>query len=303
MGSIVISCVLLKLQFQVEVYNTILAIILAFLLASVGIQATGTTSINPVGPVAKFSQLVFGGVSRAQGQSMKEAQMANLIAGSLAGQAASHSVDMVSDLKIGHLLGATPKGQAWAQIAGTVVGIVPLTAVFMVYGMAYPCLLTLDGGKCPFSMPAASAWRAVAVAMTETDSPIPPSAGVFYVYYWTSFLGIAAIVCAVLVVMTVLIRERLASKYRHFVPNWGAMGLAFVIGNPSHLAFAMVLGAVLAHFIQRFKPRMWQIYGYPVAAGLQAGEACAGLILAGLVLANVDGGRKGTALGCPWGEC
>jgi uncharacterized oligopeptide transporter (OPT) family protein len=129
--------------------------------------------------VAKFSQLIFGGISKAQGHNMKEAQMSSLIAGSLAGQAASHSVDMVGDFKIGHLLGATPRGQAIAQIVGTLVGIVPVSFVFLVYGIAYPCALAVndDGEKCPFEMPAATAWRAVAMAMTQ-DDPLPLSSGI-----------------------------------------------------------------------------------------------------------------------------
>jgi uncharacterized oligopeptide transporter (OPT) family protein len=169
--------VILQLKFDVPPYNTLLGIVLAIPLACVGLQATASTGINPVGPVAKFSQLIFGGISKAQGHHMKEAQMSNLIAGSLAGQAASHSVDMVGDFKIGHLLGAAPRGQAIAQIVGTLVGIVPVTFAFMMYGIAYPCALDGDAEKCPFGMPAAQAWRAVAMAMTQ-DDPLPLSAGI-----------------------------------------------------------------------------------------------------------------------------
>jgi uncharacterized oligopeptide transporter (OPT) family protein len=169
--------VILQLKFNVPPYNTLLGIILAVPLACVGLQATASTGINPVGPVAKFSQLVFGGISRAQSQNVKEAQMSNLIAGSLAGQAASHSVDMVCDFKIGHLLGATPRGQAIAQIVGTLVGIVPVTFLFMIYGVAYPCALDGDAETCKFPMGAAQTWRAVAMAMTE-DDPLPLSSGI-----------------------------------------------------------------------------------------------------------------------------
>jgi uncharacterized oligopeptide transporter (OPT) family protein len=169
--------IVLKLQFDVPPYNTILAIILAVPLACVGLQATATTGIAPVGPVAKFSQLIFGGVSKAQGHSVKEAQMSSLIAGSLGGQAAEHAVGMVGDFKIGHLLGAAPRAQAIAQIVGTLVGIVPLTFAFILYTAAYPCVLDAEAEKCTFEMPAATAWRAVAVAMTE-ENPLPLSSGI-----------------------------------------------------------------------------------------------------------------------------
>ena len=172
-----LSIVVLKVQFDVGVGNTILAILLAFLFSFVGVQCTGTVGINPVGPIAKVSQLVFGGISKAQGQPLKLAQTTNLIAGSLAGQAASHSVDMVGDLKIGHLLSATPKGQFWAQFWGSVVTVVPMTAVFVVFTKAYPCIVDHEIEKCPFRMPAVIAWKMVAVAMTSPETPVPKSSG------------------------------------------------------------------------------------------------------------------------------
>jgi len=177
-ASIVLSCVLLKVQFDVPVGHSILGIILAFLFSFIGVHGTGTVAINPVGPIAKCSQMIFGGISKAQGQTVKAAQMSNIIAGSLAGQAASHSVDMVTDLKIGHLLSATPKGQFWAQLWGTVITIVPMVGAFLVYTKAYPCILDHDIEKCPFALPAVMAWKAVALAMTDSDDPIPRTSGI-----------------------------------------------------------------------------------------------------------------------------
>ena len=107
-------------------------------------------------------------------------------------------------------------------------------------------------------------------------------------------------VAAVVVIGTALIRERLDPKYRPFVPNWGAAGLAFVIPAPQGYAFAMVFGAILAHFVQRYKPKFWDIHGFPIAAGLASGEACAGLPQAGLVIAGLDGDTVGTEIGVAW---
>ena len=168
---------MLKWQFNVAVGHTILGIILAFIFSFVGVQATGTVGINPVGPIAKCSQLIYGGISKAQGQGLKEAQTANIIAGSLAGQAAAHSTDMVVDLKIGHLLSATPKGQFWAQFWGTVFTIVPMTAMYVLFTKAYPCIINHDL-KCQFGMPAVMAWKFVAMAMTASDVAIPKSSGI-----------------------------------------------------------------------------------------------------------------------------
>lgn len=105
--------------------------------------------------------------------------MTNLVAGSLAGQAASHSVDMVADLKIGHIMSATPKGQFWAQLAGTVATVIPMTGLFLLYTKAYPCITDHTIEPCQFEQPAVMAWKAVAMAMTESDNPIPKSSGMF----------------------------------------------------------------------------------------------------------------------------
>jgi hypothetical protein len=62
--SSIFTIIVLKAQFNVPVGETILAIILAFLLSFIGLQASGETDINPVGVIAKATQLVFGGISK-----------------------------------------------------------------------------------------------------------------------------------------------------------------------------------------------------------------------------------------------
>jgi uncharacterized oligopeptide transporter (OPT) family protein len=281
----VLSCVILRVQFDVSIGNTIVGIILAFIFSFIGVQATGTLGINPVGSIGKCSQLV--------------AQTTNLLAGSLAGQAASHSVDMTGDLKIGHLMSATPKGQFWAQLFGTVFGIVPLTALFVIYTKAYPCILDDNIQPCPFALPAVMAWKAVAIAMTDPSDPIPKSSGNSLLF---SYAGIAAIVLALVAVVSVVIRTRLPTKYQPYMPNWVAIGLAFTFPNPD-IGFALVCGAVCAFLVKKYKPQVWDMFGYPFAAGLSAGEACSGLLKAGLVIAGVGGSTKGSQVGCPFGDC
>jgi hypothetical protein len=81
-----------KLSFGMDVGVSILALILAFIFSFIGVQASGTTDVNPVGTIAKASQLVIGGVTKGQGVPTNVAQTTNLIAGSIAGQAASNTV-------------------------------------------------------------------------------------------------------------------------------------------------------------------------------------------------------------------
>lgn len=59
----------------------IVALLLAFIFSFVGVQASGTTDVNPVGTIAKASQLVIGGITKGQGLELHKAQTTNLIGG------------------------------------------------------------------------------------------------------------------------------------------------------------------------------------------------------------------------------
>ena len=72
-----------KLSFNMDVGVGIFALLLALLFSFIGVQASGTTDVNPV-VIPKTSQLVIGAP-------IKTAQTTNLVAGSLAGQAASQA--------------------------------------------------------------------------------------------------------------------------------------------------------------------------------------------------------------------
>jgi len=100
-----------------NVGNVFLAIVLAFLFSFIGVQSSGATDVNPLSAVAKASQLIVGGALKGQGKTGNPALLENLLAGSIASSAAAHSVDMVGDLKTGHLLRALPKTQFWAQVS------------------------------------------------------------------------------------------------------------------------------------------------------------------------------------------
>ena len=77
-------------------------------------------------------------------------------------------------------------------------------------------------------------------------------------------------------------------KYWVYVPNWNAVGLAFVIPQV-YFAIAMAFGATVNWFWMRRSPSSLDMYMFPVAAGLLAGEGLGGVFGAVLSVANVDG--------------
>jgi len=61
----------------------------------------------------------------------------------------------------------------------------------------------------------------------------------------------------------------------------------------------MAVGATVNWVWQRRNPNSFELYGFPLAAGLVAGEGMGGVMNALLAVAGVDGSVYGTAIGCP----
>ncbi|KAI8821685.1 OPT oligopeptide transporter protein-domain-containing protein [Fimicolochytrium jonesii] len=294
----VLTIIVLRTQFNVGIGEGILSIILAFFFAFIGLQSAGYTDINPVSAVAKTSQLVFGGVTKGQGmvkgQDLIDAQRLNLVAGTVAAAAAAQSVDMVGDLKTGHILGAAPKGQFWAQVAGTLISVPVCVGLFVLYSQAYPCITETDAYikankiECPFDMPSVGAWKACAIALTDPNPAIPNSSG--YVAIGAAFFA----------VLTVILRNTLSPKLARFVPNTAAIGIAFVLPDTIY-GSAMVFGAAISLLWERKSPASAAFYMSAVAAGLIAGEGIGGLIQAILQLAGITQAEHANYVGCPFG--
>lgn len=133
--------------------------------------------------VGKLTQFVFAGINPNIAT--------NLWTASVSSSAASQSVDMLGDLKTGHILRASPRGQTIAQGVGTVFGIFASVFGFVLFVEAYPCILGTapsmlrniscsienpdePGYTCPFPMPPAFAWYGLALGLTTGfDKALP----------------------------------------------------------------------------------------------------------------------------------
>ncbi|THH12710.1 hypothetical protein EW146_g7441 [Bondarzewia mesenterica] len=290
--SIVMSCALLATQFHVNVGEAILALILAFLFSFIGVQSSGYTDVNPISTVAKASQLIFGGIGKGQGLALRPAEMLNLSAGVVSAGAAAQAVDMTGDLKTGYLLRAKPKNQFVAQLVGAVVAVFLTSGLFILFTTASPCIIHPPAdGKCTYGAPSVSAWAAVALAVASPKLPIPSSSG-----YTAIALGIFS------VISVVAKHFLIPKKHWHWVPNWNAVGLAFVVPQV-YYPIAMIFGATFNYIWQRRNPASYDMYMFPISAGLLAGEGLGGVFGALLAVAGVDGSKFGTIIGCPGLEC
>ncbi|KAF5356770.1 hypothetical protein D9756_006705 [Leucocoprinus leucothites] len=286
--STVMCCAILATQFNMNVGEAILSLVLAFIFSFIGVQSSGVTDINPISTVAKASQLIFGGITKATSLPIMDAQTLNLAGGVISGGAAAQASDMTGDLKTGYLLRAKPRNQFVAQLCGAVVAVFLSTGLFILFTKASPCIIDPNqDGSCTYGAPSVSAWAAVAVAVTSPRLPIPKSS------------GITAIVLGIVSVLSVTIKHYwIPKKYHHWVPNWNAVGLAFVVPQTFY-PIAMAAGSVYCYLWQKRNPASYDMYMFAVSAGLLAGEGLGGVFQALLAVIGVDGGKFGTAIGCP----
>ena len=127
--------------------------------------------------------------------------------------------------------------------------------------------------------------------MTLDKIPIPLSCTIFSIV-----MGVVAALQAVLKNFY-LVGDR--QKYRNWLPNWMAIGVAWVLGVDSGYANAILFGSITAYFWQKKNAKSFEMYAFSVAAGLIAGEGLAGVVNAALTLGEVDGVVKGTTMGLP----
>ncbi|TFK92506.1 OPT oligopeptide transporter [Polyporus arcularius HHB13444] len=287
-ASVIMCCAILATMFSMNVGEAILSLVLGFVFSFIGVQSAGTTDVNPVSTVAKASQLIFGGIGKGAGLAEGPAQIMNLTAGVIAAGSAAQSTDMTGDLKTGYLLRAKPRNQFIAQLCGAVVAIFLNVGLFILFTTASPCILhPPPTGECTYGAPSVSAWAAVAVAVSAPKLPIPASSG-----YTSIALGIFAVISVVVKHLWI------PKKYWMWVPNWNAVGLAFVVPQV-YYSIAMAAGSAFNYVWMLRNPVSFDMYMFAIAAGMLAGEGLGGVLQALLAVAKVDGSLFGTVIGCP----
>ncbi len=242
--------------FGIHWWMGVLAVFMSFFLAIVACRATGETDITPVGAMGKITQLMYGAI--APGNMTANLMTANVTAG-----AATSSADLLQSLRCGYQVGASPRKQFLAMLAGVVVGSAVASPV---YNILVPSADVLGTDKLP--APAAQTWAGVALLLSNGLHALPVSAR------WGLLLG-------GLFGIIVTLCERLWPKSRKFLPSPTAMGIAFVI--PAYNSVSMFIGAFIAWLLDKRAPAFSETYTISTASGLIAGESLMGIAVAMLV--------------------
>ena len=257
-GGVAISglgCVaVLHFAFATNPVVGIVAVLLSFVLSLVACRATGESDITPIGAMGKVAQLTFGIMVPSN-------ITTNLMTASVTAGAAGSAADLLLDLKSGYLLGANPRRQFLAQLAGVITGTLVVVPAFYIL---VPTAESLGGAMWP--APSAQVWKKVAELIANGWESL----------HYTARYGMLVGGTVGLIIPIV---ELLSPKsLRKFIPSATGIGLAFVI--PFFNSFSMFLGALFALIYARQKPVLAERYIVPVSSGLIAGESLTGVAIA-----------------------
>ena len=246
-----------NLVFHIHWWMGLIAVLATFLLVIVAARTVGETDVTPTGPLSKITQLTFGAI--APGNITTNLMTANISAGSC-----SHAGDLLTDLKSGYLLGANPRQQFLAQFFGVLIGgLIVIPAFFILI----PDVSVLGSEKWP--APAALVWKGVAELLAKGVGALPPSA------------RIGLLVGALLGIIIPLLEMRFP-KQKKFIPSATGLGLAFTING--YNSIMMFLGALLALWFSKWRPKLHEQYTVPVSSGIIAGESLMGVAIAFLTI-------------------
>jgi len=261
-GVLVLSVALQMALFGIVWWAAVLGVALSFALAHVAARVTGETGMGAVGPMGKITQLAFGAV-------LPRTPVANLMAANVTGGAASQCADLLDDLKCGHLLGASPRAQALAQLCGAAAGAVVGSAAYL---LLIPDAATMLA-TAEWPAPAAALWKSVAELFVVGFDALPR--------HVPAAMALAACAGAGLVAL----RRFVPSGWRRFVLSPVSLGLAFVL--PASLSVSIFCGGLLAVLLRRWFADWSARYLVVICVGLIAGESLTGV---GLAVYRVFGG-------------
>jgi uncharacterized oligopeptide transporter (OPT) family protein len=272
-GSAGLLCVILgRSIFGIEYHMGVFAVLLTFVLAIVAARATGETDVNPVGAMGKITQLSVAAIPHTN--TLVSPLQTNLMTASITAGAATHSSELLQDLKAGYILGGNARKQTIAQFFGTFAGVIACVPVFQVLirqtdANGNPLL-----GSDALPAPAALVWKGVAELLDKGFATLPDSAK------WGMAIGAAAGV-----IITVM-QKYCPKKVTFWLPS--PIGLAVAGVVPANNSIMMFLGALLVWWWRRRKQEQADTYSVSIASGLIAGNALVSvlvILIAALVVA------------------
>ena len=198
-------------------------IVISFLFTTVAAQAIATVGTNPVSGMTLMTLILTSIFLVEAGLSGKAGMLAALLIGGVVCTALSMAGGLITDLKIGYWIGATPAVQERSKFLGTIVASLTVGAVMLVLNQAYGFA---PSAAHPASenlvAPQANAMAAV-ISTAMSHEPVP----------WLLY-GVGALVAMTMQMI-------------------GIPSLAFALGMyiPQDLNTPLLVGGLVAHFVAK----------------------------------------------------
>jgi len=253
---------------------TALMVVCSFFFVAVAAYIVGLvgSSNSPVSGMTICSVLLTSGVIALFGYSGEAAILATMGVAGVVCCATCTSGDVCQDLKTGHLVGATPRLQQWAEVIGVLTASFVMAPVLGLlhrgYGIATDAHLPLELQGNALEAPQASLFASLMEGFFG-DSDLP----------WGLIAAGAAVGLVIVAVDQLLLAPR-GSRFRLFV-----MPVAVGMYLPLGLSVAILLGGLVALLSsRRYRDAGERAEahekGVLLSSGLIAGEAIAGVLIA-----------------------
>jgi putative OPT family oligopeptide transporter len=228
--------------------------IISFLFTTVAARAIAIVGINPVSGMTLMTLIITCLLLVAAGLTGPYGMMAALLIGGMVCTALCMAGGLITDLKIGYWIGATPSRQQWCKILGTVVSAITVAFVIILLNKVYGFAPSPEHTK-PLPAPQANAMAAVIKGiMAAKGAP------------WLLY-GIGAVIAILMEMM-------------------GIAPLAFALGMyiPLSLNTPILAGALISHWVKKSAKGDKDLgerrreKGTLIASGLIAGGALMGVL-------------------------
>jgi len=267
---------------SVTAVTTVLMFFLAFFFVAVAAYIVGLvgSSNSPTSGMVICAVLIAAGIVLLFGFTGAHGMLATLGVAGVVCCSASLSGDICQDLKISYLLGATPRRQQWSCIWGTVLASFIVAPVMTLLNQAYGIGTPAREGATALAAPQAMMFRQL-VGTIFTNQQMP----------WALLFAGAGVGVAAIVIDRIFLEPRKVAFRLYVMPLAVGMYLPLTVTTP------LLLGGIVYKMVENNSKRknlspeasLAAIHrGFLFASGLVAGEAIMGILIAGLVVAQLQ---------------
>jgi len=254
---------------------TVLMFVLAFFFVAVASYIVGLvgSSNSPVSGMTICAVLITAGLLLALGYTGTAGIIATLGVAGVVCCAACTAGDICQDLKIGHILGATPRRLQIGEIFGTMIPALIVAPVLVLLHKGYGIGMQVKEGVKPLPAPQGAMFEKLVGGMMNAGQGLP----------W-DLVGWGALVGVIAILIDKMMLEPKGGKFRlHPMP------LAVGMYLPWTVTFPILFGGLIYKLVERRcdkrgldeerrKPVIQR--GLLFASGLVAGEAILGILIA-----------------------